>query len=254
VTGKPLDPNLHPLIDDRLLIPMGAYLGISCINKFGENHDVATDSTETIWEGSNLYPFPATALMVSVSQKADQAAMQGEVIEIQGLDANWDAVTQNATLNAADTSTPVTLTTPLIRVHRARVLADVVTDQIVSVHNAANNADYAIITAGENQTTMAIYTVPNGKTAYLTNYYSHHHPATNQNPTSLDVKLYGADRFNVWAGQLKHTVGVPTGGQFQHDFNPYVQFLQRTDIYMTATTVGKAAHVSAGFDLILVDN
>jgi len=243
-----------PFTDERLLAPAGVWEGITCVNKFGENHNVATDSTETIWEGSNLYPFPATALITSMSQTADQLAMRGATIEVQGLDADWNLVIQNADLDGTLTTNVVTLSTPLIRVFRAKVMADVVSDQVIRIHNAGETVDYAIITAGENQTTMAIYTVPANFTAYLTNYYSHHHPATNQNPTSLDLKLYGADRHNGYAGQLKHTVGVPTGGAFHHPFVPYMRFTQKTDIYMTATTVGKAAHVSAGFDLYLLDN
>jgi len=61
--------------------------------------------------------------MTSISQTTDQVAMRSAVIEVQGLDASWDAVTQNATLDASDTTTVVTLTTPLIRVFRMKVLS-----------------------------------------------------------------------------------------------------------------------------------
>ena len=41
---------------------------------------------------------------------------------------------------------------------------------------------------------------------------------------------------------------------FYHPFKPYVKFTQKTDIYIDGTTVGKAADISAGFDLVLIDN
>lgn len=250
----PLSRNGYPMGDAGILISAGAYPGVTTVNKFGENTDVATDTTETIWAGSNIYPFPSTAVITHVSQKVNQAAMTGETVHVMGLDANWEKTHQDVVLNASDTTTPVALATPLIRVFRAYVKANVVTDQTITIHNAANNVDYAYITAGENQTTMAIYTVPAGHTAYLTNYYTHHHPATNQNPTSLDINLWGQDNANGWAPRIQHTVGVPTGGGFAHQFYPFYKFTEKTDIYITATTVGKAAHVSGGFDLILVDN
>ena len=135
-----------------------------------------------------------------------------------------------------------------------KVLADVVSTSPIRVHNAGETQDYAIIGTGNNQTLMAIYTVPNGKTAYMTCYYAHHNPATGQDPTSNPIKLWASDRENSYAKQIKHIVGLPNGDGFQHFFNPYTKFTQKTDIFITASPVGKDANVSAGFDLILVDN
>ena len=225
----------------------------SAVNKFGRNSSVDIGVEEEIWDGSAAYVYPATALMVSISQTTDQAAMQGETVEIQGLDANWALVTQNATLDASDTTTPVTLTTPLIRVFRMKVLANVVTDSSIRVHNAGETQDYAIIQAGANQTQMAIYTVPADKTAYLTSYYAFVNPGTNLDPTSMPIRLWAQDNENTYAPQLKHVIGITSAG-YQLQFNPYLKFTEKTDIYITAQPVGKAADVSAGFDLILVDN
>ena len=237
-----------------LSISSGTLSAESSINKFGRNTAVASGGKEEIWDGSAAYVFPATALMTSISQTTNQAAMLGANIEIQGLNASWEATTQTATLNGANTTTVVTLGTPLIRCFRMKVLADVVSDSPIRVHNAAENQDYAIISIGKNQTQMAIYTVPANKVAYMTCYYAHHNPATGQDPTSNPVILWASDRDNGYAKQIKNVVGVPNGGGFQHFFNPYIKFTQKTDVYMTASPVGKAADVSAGFDLIVVDN
>ena len=223
------------------------------VNKFGRNTAVAIGVEEEVWDGSAAYVYPATALMTSISQTTDQAAMQGETIEIQGLDANWAAVTQNAVLNASDTTTVVTLTTPLIRCFRMKVLSSVVGDSTIRVHNAGETQDYAIISTGANQTQMAIYTVPADKIAYLTCYYAHVNPGTNLDPTSMPIRMWARDNANSYAPQLKHVVGQVSDG-FQHFFDPYLRFTEKTDIYLTAQPVGKAADVSAGFDLILADN
>ena len=152
---------LHRLTGNQALeAASGNNTGMTSVNKFGRNSAVDIDVQEEIWDGSIAYSFPATALMTSISQTADQATLRGGTIEIQGLDANWDLVVQTATLDASDTTTVVTLTTPLIRCFRMRVLENVVTTSPIRVHNAGETVDYAIISVGNNQTLMAIYTVP----------------------------------------------------------------------------------------------
>ena len=232
----------------------GADSNFTAINKFGRNAAVASGGTEEIWDGSAAYVFPATALMTKISQTTNQAAMTGKVIEVQGLDANWAAVTQDVTLNASDTTTAVTMTTPLLRCFRMKVQADVVTDQPIRCHNDAESQDYAIIGAGNNQTLMAIYTVPADTVAYMTNYWAHHNPATGATFTSNPIKLWASDRANSYAKQLKHVVGVPEDSGFQHPFDPYIKFTEKTDIFLTASPVGAAADVSAGFDLLLTND
>jgi hypothetical protein len=243
--------------DLNLEIPAGNIAGKTSVNKFGRNSAVASGATEDIWDGSNIYTWPATALMTKLSQTTDQAAMRGETVEVQGLAAGFVATTQDVTLNASDTTTPVTLTTPLLRAFRMKVQADVVTTSPIRLHNDAESVDYAIIGTGNNQTLMALYTVAAGKTAYVTNYYGTAN-AGGGAPTTLNVRLWAKDNANSYERQLKHVMGVSGDvdayGRFQHFFRPYARFNEKTDIYIDATTVGAAADVSAGFDLILVNN
>lgn len=257
MTTIPRDENSVPIIDTNLEFARGVISGYSCVNKFGQNTAIASGGTEEIWDGSAAYVFPATALMTSISQTTDQSAMRGKTIQVQGLDANWVLTTQNAVLDATLTTNVVTLSTPLIRVFRMKVLANVVSTSPIRVHNAAENQDYAVIGTGNNQTLMAIYTVPAGKTAYMTNYYATMNPGGGA-PTTLDIKLWGRDNANTYEKQLKHILGlngnVGAYSSFQHKFSPYYIFTEKTDVYIEATTSGAAANVSAGFDLILVDN
>ena len=245
---------LHRLSGNQALeAASGHNSAMTAVNKFGRNSAIAIGEEEVIWDGSTTgYPFPATALITSMSQTADQATLNGATIEVQGLDANWDLVVQTAVLGTPST-TVVTLTTPLIRVFRAKVLADVVSLSPIRIHNAGETVDYAIISVGQNQTLMAVYTVPADKTAYMTCYYAHVNPGTNLDPTSMPIRLWASDRTGPYAAQVKNVVGQTSEG-FQHFFDPYYKFTEKTDIYITATPVGKAADVSAGFDLILVND
>lgn len=240
--------------DFALQLARGQINNHSHVNKFGRNTAVASGATEEIWDGSAAYSFPATALMTKVSQTTNQAALTGDSIEVQGLDANWDYVTQTVALNASDTTTAVTLTTPLIRCFRMRVLANTVCDSSIRLHNDGETQDYAVISTGKNQTQMAIYTIAAGYTGYVTNYYAREHPVSGNAATSLNIELWGTDNANGYAKQVKHSMGLAVGGGAQHFFTPYKKFTEKSDIYLTITTVGGTSDMSGGFDLILVKN
>ena len=243
--------------DLDLEIPAGNIAGKTSVNKFGENTAVASGATEDVWDGSNIYPWPDTALMTKLSQTADQAAMRGETVEVQGLAAGYVATTQDVVLDASNTTTAVTLTTPLLRAFRMKVQGDVIGDSTIRLHNDAENVDYAIIGIGNNQTLMALYTVAAAKTAYITNYYATSIPSGGQ-PTSLSLRIWAKDNANVYERQLKHKQGLTADadayGHFQHFFKPYLKITEKSDVYIDVTTVGAAADIAAGFDLILVDN
>ena len=241
--------------DLMLEIAAGNISGMSSVNKFGQNSLISSGTQEDVWDGGGTYVFPATALITKLSQKVDQSAMRGETIEIQGLDASWDLVVQTKDLDASNTTTAVTLDTPLIRVFRLKVLADVVGDEDISVHNDANNVDYAIMTAGNNQTLMAIYTVPNGCTAYIVKGFASTTESTGKEPKSTEIRLWARDNVNGYEFQLKQALGIPkAGNMLVREFTPYMKVTQKTDIKVSAYCDNENGNVSAGFDLILVDN
>ncbi len=236
-----------------LQLSRGQIAGHEFINKFGRNSSVASNGTEEVWDGSAVYSFPATALITSMSQTTDQSAMRGKQIEWQGLDANWNQVTQVAKLDATLTTNVVTLDTPMLRCFRGGVLANVVGDSPIRCHNAVENQDYAIIDTGNNQTLMAIYAIPANHTGYLTNYWAHHNPTTGQTFTSNPIRLWAADNARNYAKQLKHIVGIAADGGFIHPFEPYLMLTEKTDIYLTSSPVSGVADISAGFDIIIVE-
>ena len=234
----------------------GADSTFTAINKFGRNTDCAAGALEEVWDGSVVYTWSTTADITHVRSAVDSAITQGAVIEVQGLDTNWVAVTQTKALDGTNSTTEVELDTPLRRVFRMKVLDDTVMDEDIW----AGDDDFlvaaakAIIAAGNNQTLMAMYTVPADKVAYVTQYWAHHNPTSGQTFTSNPIKLWARDNANGYAKQLKHIVGVPEDGGFVHPFAPYLKLTEKTDIFLTATPTAASADVSAGFDLILTND
>jgi hypothetical protein len=146
----------------------------------------------------------------------------------------------------------------MIRVFRGEVNENVVNDSPIRCHNAGETVDYAIIDTGHNQTTMALYTVPAGKTAYMTRYYASAVESTGKEPKSTEIALWTADRLKGYEFQLKSIIGIPKAGSYTEvNFNPATggnTMSERTDIKITAKPTGEIANVAAGFDLIVVDN
>jgi hypothetical protein len=136
-----------------------------------------------------------------------------------------------------------------------KVIDNVVADQAIQAGPTGFATQQAIITAGNNQTLMAIWTVPAGANAYLTNYYATANPGGGA-PTTFNVSLWAQDNANTYKPQLKHIQGVSADadayGRMQHFFTPYYKFTEKTDVILKGAPTGASVDVSAGFDIITV--
>ena len=243
--------------------PAGNIVGTRSVNKFGNNAALATGTTETIWDGSNLYTFPSTAAITHIRAAVDSATTQGMEVEVQGLDTNWDLSVFTHTLDPTNSTTEVPLVTAgenLRRVFRMKVKDASLADQNIWIGATGMTAATAkgIITAGNNQTLMAIYTVPNGKSAYITNYYASLNKDAGGGDPDVVVKMWHIDNTNGYAKQIKHILGIDSNASsyFSHRFDPYYKVTAKTDVYLDCTNLSgsASADVSAGFDLYLIDD
>jgi len=149
--------------------------GHTAFCQFGINTAVGT-SNETIWIGSNTYTFPAAASVLKVSSSsADDASPSGtgaQTVQIQGLNAAYEAVTETVVLNG---QTAVNTINSYLRVNKMIVLTAGTGG--TSVGNIY--AGTGTVTAGvpavvvnqtgivANETESAFYTVPEGYTAFI---------------------------------------------------------------------------------------
>jgi hypothetical protein len=253
-------------IDHGLEIARGTFSTMSLVHKFGAAPDFDTGDNEvTVWDGANdggidemSYNYSATAAIDTIS--SDAAGTQD--IEIQGLDSNYDLVTQTATLNG---TAQVTLSTSLIRVFRAKNVGS--TNLAGNVYIFEQTADAgadgipddttkirAVIYAANNQTEMAIYTVPNGKSAYMRGFYATNAGARQTADYLVKLKV----RPDGQVFQLKHKFVVADNQvPYQHIYTDPQKFTEKSDIEMTVQllTAGKTdANMIAGFDVVLVDD
>ena len=250
--------------EDGLAISSGDVVGRTFIHKFGAAPDFDTGDNEVyVWDGADdagidqmTYTFSTTA---DIDSLVSPTIGETQNIEIQGLDGNYLEVTQTLALNG---QTRVPLTTPLLRVHRMvnRGSTDIALKVYCYVDGALtagvpdNKADIrAVIINGTNQTEMAIYTVPAGKTAYLRGWFAS--SAGGRKTTNYIMRLKVRPLGEVF--QLKHRSALTDGDAIHHKYTEPLPFAEKTDIIMTAQiteAVITESSIAAGFDLVLQDN
>lgn len=237
-------------------VALGNVVGSSSVNKFGENPDIDTGTVpEDIWDFGGTYTFSTTTDIDSIS-----SSETGDTIEIiiQGLDVNWELVTQAVTL---DGQTRVALTTPLIRCFRAynpngTLLVGTVYIYVNGTLAGGVPTDSttvrAIITPEHQQTMMCIYTIPSGKSGLLLGSYV---SLSNTRATAAKLVMRGRTFNGVF--RTMASVALATVGNSSFIRKPAVpSFIpEKTDIVMRCTEVtANGTSIAGGFDLILKDN
>ena len=243
---------------------MGGVKGVSCINKFGRNRDV--DGAEDIWGGGDIaaasseYTYQAAAGIHYISSSTAGAVD----IEVQGLDANWDPQTVTVTL-ASTTKTQIGTGETFIRIFRAKNvgatdLAGIVfiyEDDTVSAGVPDTNTKIkAVINGSDNQTLMAMYTIPNGKTGVLADVTAGSDKGVTAGNAGAGVIIVQAREFG---GVFQHKSTIPLsrdGGMVNHGYpEGKPTFPAKTDIKCRVEAIGVASSdVTAEFDLYLIDD
>lgn len=250
--------------DFGLEISKGNVCRHSHIHKFGQAKDIdIADGFVDVWDGVDgtlstgkisSYTFSTSADIDTISSSN---ATDDQDVEVQGLDANWNLIVQT---KALDGRNKVTLDTPLIRVFRMKnegttdiegeMYCYVDGNITAGVPDTAGDVR-AIINNGNNQTLMSIYTIPNGKTGYLYNWYA---SISEKKDQISDVKL--SFRKNGGVFQLKHSsVSLTAATSYiQHGYAIPEMIPGKTDIKMQGDSSKDNGAFSSGFDIILVDN
>lgn len=216
------------------------------VSKFGHNSAVGA-TLEEVWDYPGPYTYMTTASTLYIS--SDNAGDTQEY-EIQGLDENWDMQIVKAVANGLSF---VAIDGLWIRVFRVKNLGS--TDNAGNIYISDDNTDAggdgipdtvssikAMVTAGFNQTLMAIWSVPDGNTtAYLTKFY-----AATSSQKATEVHLYVRPFGGVF--QIKKLITIFAGySEIIYDFP--LQIPGKSDVVIKASATGGGGEVSAGFDI-----
>lgn len=241
-------------IDFYLAVAKGDFTGYAKVSKFGRNPGVKSADYESIWDGSNLYPWPTAAETLNVVSTDTDDSSSGtgaRTVEIEGLNSSWAVITETVSMNG---TTNVTTTNSFLRVYRARVVtagSSGVNEGTITMTNTTSSnviAQISVDNSGFGQTLMAIYTIPAGKTGYL---ISINGSSSKDNEHSFRLLARDNTVSNA-AWNTKEFLNARGG------FNLYKKFAinkytEKTDLDFQAIASASSA-ASGGFELILIDN
>ena len=231
-------------------VSSGDVEGVSYIEKFGRSSDIPNGDTTTLWDANTIYDYVTSATTVTVtSDKADDApgGAGAHDVEIQGLDADYNVVEE--VVNLGDTSIA-----QFLRVFRVRVKhSGSHGTNWGNVTIAGGGKTLAVIDGGPNngpgvgQTFMCVYTVPAGKTAYLTQWSV---SSGKQNADTL--AKFMVRPFNNGSWNTKDIVEIQANNYIK-DYKVPLKFDEKTDIEVRAYS-GTGSTAASTFNLILIDN
>ena len=245
-------------VASNIPISAGSVSGYKAIHKFGRNSNVG-NTPETIWMYGGKYQYlavgAASTLYAYSANSEDSAAGDGaRTVTIQGLDNDFNEIEETVTVGGAAT------TLEFLRVYRAFVYTAGSTntnegDVLISTGAGGSGtvlADIGTIgtgsTFGLGQTQLALYTIPAGKSGYLTTWNVGLAPANNKATVLLKSReLNGDGPFRT-----KDIVDL-VGGYHTQNYSIPLCFPAKTDIEILASG-DTSSIISSSFDIILVDN
>ena len=242
-------------IDFYLAVAKGDFTGYSNVSKFGYNPTVGSTNYESIWEGSNAYPWMSAAdqLEVLSSSANDTSAGTGaRTVELQGLDSSWNVLTETVTMNG---TSAVTTTGSFLRIFRARVVTggtSLRNEGTITIRDQDTSTTRALITNGATngmgQTLMAVYTIPAGKTGYIININ-----VSSSKDQEQDYRLMSRD--NTVANAAWNVKEFLTGRGGFSDWRKYAinKVTEKTDLDFQVIS-NSTSSAAGGFELILIDN
>jgi hypothetical protein len=240
--------------DFTLQVARGQIAGHRSVIVFGFNPDVDTVES-TVWPHAGLMPHPATAgqLSVSSTNANDTAAGTGaRTVLIQGLDTNYEEISEVVTLNG---QTAVTTTQSFLRINYAAVAsAGSLKSAAGDIYFGAGTVTlgvpatvYNLIKYNYNNTLTGHYTVPAGHTAFVVQgLFSSGQPSGS---SQVQGRL-----LTTGANDIRHTAAITTlnNGVADYAFKYPVPIPEKTDIEATAVGSANNNACSSMFILVLV--
>lgn len=212
--------------------------------KFGRNPDI-NGTEETVWDVGGIYAYPSSAVAMTVTTDAATPANDNGVkVLVQGLDTDYNEVSQEVTLAGAGTATT---TQTFLRVFRAYVSGSQEPTGNLNITNGGTT--YARITLGDNQTLMSVWTVPAGYTGYILNGTISVGTANgNQYVTGrLIARQFGG----VFRTQAKVDIA---NNLINYPFELPLELPEKTDIEVRAVSSGTNNAVAATFTIVYIKN
>ena len=224
--------------------------------QFGQATSVTTQ--QTLWPGSGVYAFPAAATVIKVSSGSanDTAAGTGaRTVQIVGLDANYNVISEAVALNG---QTAVNTVNSYLRINDFYVLtagsgataAGIIYAGVGTVTTGVPATVYSQISLVYNRQSQGIYTVPAGYTAYVSSYTFTSNCATANVIQSGFLFVYYA---GVLIPTIEATARFNAGASFDRHFDYPLAIPEKSDLDLRGTSATASA-MTGEIHFVLVKN
>jgi hypothetical protein len=195
----------------------------------------------TIWPKNTAYVFPLAASLMTLYSTSNADTTQ--TVLVDGLDANYNEISEVLTLNG---QTGVSTAQQFFRINGLTVLFDSPVGNIAIGTGAATAGvpanTYGFISAGDNMSQSAVYTVPNGWSLFLTQ-------GSLSMGGSTGTQTVTANFYSRVNGVKYLTSKIIAANQFQpFPYNPEIEIPEKTDIWNSASTSAGDAAVTVTFN------
>lgn len=226
------------------------------IDKSGSTETLGTSSATmtTVWDGGGLYPwttFTGSGAHIFVASATDDAKMRGVAITIEGLDSNYNLISEVVTMDASDTTTVQETTQNFYRIVKATVTGtntnSIPNDyDITFKYGSSGGTVVAKILATYGATQSCTYTIPAGYQAFIL--------AVNGSSGQQDeiTTMIWKRPFNSAWSQVKTFKFI--SGSFEHNMRTPLVFNEKTDIEIRAYALVESSRIGTEFQLLLVPN
>jgi len=226
------------------------------IDKSGATETLGTSAATmvTVWDEGGLYPwntFTGSGAHIFVASATNDAKMQGVAITIEGLDSNYNLISEVVTMDASDTTTVQETTTNFYRIVNAIVTGtntnSIPNDyDITFKYGSSGGTTVAKILATYGATQSCTYTIPAGYQAFILSVNG-----SSGQQDEITTMIWKRPFNSAWS-QVKTFKFI--SGSFDHNMRTPLVFNEKTDIEIRAYALVESSRIGTEFQLLLIPN
>ena len=226
------------------------------IDKSGSTETLGTSAATmvTVWDEGGLYPwntFTGSGAHIFVASATNDAKMQGVAITIEGLDSNYNLISEVVTMDASDTTTVQETTTNFYRIVNAIVTGtntnSIPNDyDITFKYGSSGGTTVAKILATYGATQSCTYTIPAGYQAFILSVNG-----SSGQQDEITTMIWKRPFNSAWS-QVKTFKFI--SGSFDHNMRTPLVFNEKTDIEIRAYALVESSRIGTEFQLLLIPN
>jgi hypothetical protein len=229
-------------------VARGLIAGQYLESKNGFASGINQNDEVTIWNNATLYPWSSFTVAQKIYIISTSASDTGQVMRIEGLDANYDTITENITTNGV---TAVATTQNFLRINRGYLVSGATNVGTISQRLTSETGTVVgSMVPGFARNKGGFFTVPRGYTAYI---------------QYMDATQFRGGSGNI-GGILKVFTRTGTGpflcqvisevvnGQYNNTLNIPLICPEQTDIDFRIVADGNGTQATCFWQMILIAN